>query len=213
MKTWRLTAATAALLCFAYATSASASQHHTQAHARSHNHLARAHVAHRHLASHHFQGRRLARDTAPAEQYSQTFFGGFEGPQPYNEPRYARRAETNWFGDSSYRGSDYRYGENRYNEYRYSGTAFSGAASYYMRGRRTASGERFNPYGLTAAHRSLPFGTHVSVTDLITGRSIVVTINDRGPFVRGRVLDLSLGAARALGMTPRGVTRIKATVM
>jgi rare lipoprotein A len=213
MSAWRITAATAALCCFAYATSASASQHHSQTHARGHNHLARAHVAHRHLVSGHFHGRQLARASAPVEQYGQMIFGGFEGRQTFYEPRYARPEENNWFGDSGYRSSDYGYDGSRSNGYRYSGTAFSGAASYYMRGRRTASGERFDPYGMTAAHRSLPFGTHVSVTDLITGRSIVVTINDRGPFIRGRVLDLSLGAARALGMTPRGVTRIRATVM
>lgn len=67
-------------------------------------------------------------------------------------------------------------------------------------GRRTASGERMNPQAMTAAHRTLPFGTQVTVTDLRTGRSISVRINDRGPFVRGRCIDLSYGAARALGM-------------
>ncbi|MCF2522364.1 septal ring lytic transglycosylase RlpA family protein [Bradyrhizobium sp. G127] len=67
-------------------------------------------------------------------------------------------------------------------------------------GRRTASGERMNPAAMTAAHRSLPFGTEVTVTDLRTGRSVLVRINDRGPFVRGRCIDLSYGAARALGM-------------
>jgi rare lipoprotein A len=90
---------------------------------------------------------------------------------------------------------------------------FSGIASYYWEGSRVATGARFNPDGLTAAHRTLPFGTQLRVTDMISNRSVVVTVNDRGPFVAGRVLDLSRGAARVLGMTDRGVTRIKASVM
>ena len=79
-------------------------------------------------------------------------------------------------------------------------TAQSGAASWYGSGHRTANGEHFNPNGLTAAHRSLPFGTRVRVENKRTGRSVVVRINDRGPFVRGRIIDLSRGSARALGM-------------
>lgn len=79
----------------------------------------------------------------------------------------------------------------------------SGKASYYgdkHHNKLTASGERFNQAALTAAHRSLPFGTRVRVADKRTGRSVVVRINDRGPFVRGRIIDLSRGSARALGM-------------
>jgi rare lipoprotein A len=72
---------------------------------------------------------------------------------------------------------------------------------------------RFEPEGLTAAHRWLPFGTRVRVSDPRTGRSVVVTINDRGPFIQGRVLDLSLGAARALGIQGRGVSRVHAEVI
>jgi rare lipoprotein A len=93
------------------------------------------------------------------------------------------------------------------------GHDFTGTASYYWEGSRVATGARYNPDGLTAAHRTLPFGTQLRVTDLITNRSVVVTVNDRGPFVAGRVLDLSRGAARVLGMIDRGVTRIKATVL
>lgn len=78
--------------------------------------------------------------------------------------------------------------------------AQSGAASWYGSGRRTANGEPFNPNGMTAAHRSLPFGTRVRVENRRTGRSVIVRINDRGPFVRGRIIDLSRGSARALGM-------------
>ena len=66
-------------------------------------------------------------------------------------------------------------------------------------GRRTANGEIMNPRAMTAAHRTLPFGSRVTVTDLRSGRSIVVRINDRGPFIRGRVIDLTPAGARALG--------------
>jgi rare lipoprotein A len=91
------------------------------------------------------------------------------------------------------------------------GRTFSGVASYYGNesGSRTASGQRMNPSAMTAAHRTLPFGTRVRVTH--GDRSVVVTINDRGPFVRGRVLDLSTGAARAIGLG--GVGRVTAEVL
>ncbi|KQP40675.1 hypothetical protein ASF49_20075 [Methylobacterium sp. Leaf104] len=79
-------------------------------------------------------------------------------------------------------------------------SAQSGAASWYASGHRTANGERFNPNGMTAAHRTLPFGTRVRVENKRNGRSVVVRINDRGPFVRGRIIDLAKGSARALGM-------------
>ncbi len=76
-----------------------------------------------------------------------------------------------------------------------------GQASWYGSGKKTANGERFNPNGYTAAHRSLPFGTRVRVTNRANGRSVVVRINDRGPFVGGRVIDLARGSARAIGMS------------
>jgi rare lipoprotein A len=80
--------------------------------------------------------------------------------------------------------------------------AESGLASVYgYRGGRTASGEPARPSGLTAAHRSLPFGTRVRVTNRRNGRSVVVRINDRGPFVRGRVIDLTPAAAQVLGFS------------
>lgn len=87
-----------------------------------------------------------------------------------------------------------------------------GLASYYahkFHGRPTASGEIFNMYGLTAAHRELPLGTVIHVTHLGNGRSVKVKVNDRGPFVEGRILDLSLGAARRLDMVEEGVARVK----
>ena len=85
-------------------------------------------------------------------------------------------------------------------------------ASYYgkeLAGRPTASGERFNPSAMTAAHRTLRFGTRVRVTNSRNGRSVVVRINDRGPFVKGRSIDLSSGAARAIGMGSSAQVRME----
>jgi rare lipoprotein A len=88
-----------------------------------------------------------------------------------------------------------------------------GWASYYKSGRLTANGEHFRPMGYTCAHKRLPFGTKLKVTNLRNGKSVIVRVNDRGPFVRGRVLDLSLGAARAIGLTASGVGKISFTVI
>ena len=87
--------------------------------------------------------------------------------------------------------------------------AQTGKASYYRHGKYTANGERFNPRDLTAAHRTLPFGTRVLVTHVRSGKSVIVRINDRGPFVKGRIIDLSLAAAEVLGMTASGVATVK----
>jgi len=94
-----------------------------------------------------------------------------------------------------------------------SGHSFSGMASFYGNesGSKTASGQRFNQNAMTCAHRSLPFGTKLRVTH--GGSSVVVTVNDRGPFIRGRVLDLSTGAARAIGLTSAGVGRVTAEIV
>ena len=85
----------------------------------------------------------------------------------------------------------------------------TGMASYYKSGKRTANGERFDPHGYTAAHRTLPFGTRVLVTNLKTGKSVIVRINDRGPFTHNRVIDLSLGAAKVVGLIRSGVAKVK----
>ncbi|MHA4839020.1 septal ring lytic transglycosylase RlpA family protein [Sphingopyxis sp. MSC1_008] len=91
-----------------------------------------------------------------------------------------------------------------------------GVASYYgneLAGNRTASGERFDPGQLTAAHRSLPFGSMVRVTNTSNGDSVVVRINDRGPFSRGRVIDVSHAAAREIGMQRSGTARVKLALL
>lgn len=92
------------------------------------------------------------------------------------------------------------------------GQAEEGMASYYGAGHhglRTASGERFDQNSLTAAHRTLPFGSEVRVTNLANDRTVVVRVNDRGPRVRSRIIDLSRGAAQRLGMTDDGVARVR----
>ena len=81
-------------------------------------------------------------------------------------------------------------------------------SAFYWQGQRTASGEPFNPQGMTAAHRTLPFGTRLTVTNPRTGKSVTVVVNDRGPFVSGGSLDLSLGAAQAIGMHSTGAVCI-----
>ena len=91
---------------------------------------------------------------------------------------------------------------------------FTGRASYYAyHGGKTARGEPFRPHALTAAHRTLPFGARVRVTDIKTSKSVEVVITDRGPASRNRVLDLSLGAARALGIGSRGIIQIRAEII
>ncbi|MGD9331102.1 MAG: septal ring lytic transglycosylase RlpA family protein [Desulfobacterales bacterium] len=91
-------------------------------------------------------------------------------------------------------------------------TAEVGLASYYadrFHGRPTANGERYDRNALTAAHRYLPFGTRVQVTRLDNGKTVAVRINDRGPFVAGRVIDLSRAAAQRIGMLRKGVVRVR----
>jgi rare lipoprotein A len=114
------------------------------------------------------------------------------------EPR-ERNAEAASFSKTAYSG----------------GSAHSGMASYYgsESGSQTASGARFNPSAMTAAHRTLPFGTKVRVTNKRNGRSVVVTINDRGPFIRGRIIDLSSGAAGVIGMRSSGVAPVSVEVL
>ncbi|BBG29601.1 septal ring lytic transglycosylase RlpA family protein [Zymobacter palmae] len=92
-----------------------------------------------------------------------------------------------------------------------------GKASYYggaaLNGRLTASGERFNQNELTAAHPTLPFGTRIRVTNLSNQRQVVVRVNDRGPFVKGRILDVSTAAAQRMNMTGQGVAQVRVEVL
>jgi rare lipoprotein A (peptidoglycan hydrolase) len=94
-----------------------------------------------------------------------------------------------------------------------SGHSLEGLASYYWQGQMTASGERFDKSALTAAHLTLPFNTRVKVTHVRSGRSVVVRINDRGPFISGRVIDLSEQAADVLAMKKQGIAAVKLEVL
>ncbi len=88
----------------------------------------------------------------------------------------------------------------------------TGKASYYsdnLSGSKTANGEKYKPSELTAAHKKLPFGTNVKVTNLQNGKTVSVRINDRGPFVSGRIIDLSKAAAKEIGMIQSGVVKVK----
>jgi len=90
----------------------------------------------------------------------------------------------------------------------------SGIASYYnLRGRKTASGQRYSPNKLTAASKTLPLGTEVLVTNLDTGANVKVLINDRGPYVKGRILDLSVRSAKLLGFKHEGLAKVKIVVL
>jgi len=94
----------------------------------------------------------------------------------------------------------------------YTAAPATGDASYYasrFQGRPTASGERFDNNQLTAAHRTMPFGTKVRVTNLSNGRSVVVRVNDRGPYARGRIIDLSQAAAKRIDIVRAGVARVR----
>lgn len=91
--------------------------------------------------------------------------------------------------------------------------ASQGLASFYTEEQETASGEKFDTHELTAAHPTLPFGTRLRVTNVATGRSVTVRVNDRGPYVRGRVVDVSYSAAEALGMVGQGVAKVKLDVV
>jgi len=96
------------------------------------------------------------------------------------------------------------------------GAVQTGIASYYhdsLHGNRTASGQIYDKSKMSAAHKSLPLGSRVRVTDTRTGKSIVVRVNDRGPFIKGRVIDLSRRAAQKLGIIRRGITPVKVEVL
>ena|SRR6202167_6204498 len=92
-------------------------------------------------------------------------------------------------------------------------TASQGVASFYTEGTETASGEKFDTHDLTAAHPTLPFGTRLRVTNVASGRSVTVRVNDRGPYVPGRVVDVSYSAAETLGMVGSGIAKVKLDVV
>lgn len=107
-----------------------------------------------------------------------------------------------------------RYAKKRKSTKRYSGGgSLHGKASYYWQPQRVASGGWFNPNALTAAHKTLPFGTRVRVTNKRNGKSVVVRINDRGPYIKGRIIDLSKRAAGVIGMRAAGVVPVSVQIL
>jgi rare lipoprotein A (peptidoglycan hydrolase) len=130
------------------------------------------------------------------------------------------KASASWawdFGDAPVKkGKSKKYPSVAAQDYNSGSSYQSGKASWYgggFHGRKTASGETYNMNSLTAAHRSLPFGTRVRVTNTRTGSSVVVRINDRGPFVGGRIIDLSRAAASQIGLTSSGVAAVKVDIL
>jgi rare lipoprotein A len=130
-------------------------------------------------------------------------------------PRFATREESGGSGES--KTSDTRKGEE--SRPPPSGRVLltlEGVASFYaedFHGKLTSNGETYDMNGLTAAHRTFPFGTKVRVTNLENGKSVVVRINDRGPFKEGRIIDLSRGAAERIDLIPTGTARVKLEVL
>jgi len=130
----------------------------------------------------------------------------FSGKARASKPRSSRTTARSRSTKTALKG-----GASRYSARALRSGQWVGTASYYRHGRKTANGEHFNPMGLTAAHRTLPFGTRVRVTHVGTGKSVVVRINDRGPFVHSRIIDLAMGAAQAIGVD--GVARVALQVL
>jgi rare lipoprotein A len=135
-------------------------------------------------------------------------------------PSCAKSSGKSTYAKPAYRSSSKATSQKKYSEKSSkksyssaSGGGYSGMASYYWQPQRVASGGWFNPNAMTAAHKTLPFGTKVRVTNHNNGRSVVVTINDRGPYIKGRVIDLSRAAAQQVGMTGSGVAPVSVTVV
>jgi len=136
-------------------------------------------------------------------------FSGRTATAPLRKPTSGKRGHKDGSGGYSYTVRGRRYhvitdsAARRYRE--------TGTASYYGRGSgpRTANGERYSPHAMTAAHKTLPFGTRVRVTNLSNGRRATFRINDRGPFIRGRIIDLTPRGAERLGFKRQGLTKVR----
>jgi rare lipoprotein A len=191
-------------------------------------------AAHNHdgMRSQHVQRTRAAigNDGGARPTHRSRMEGRLERPR-YSKPRRVRSAKGTWVRTSRHAAKQGRIARRSVQRTSRTGARMvgrpaaqqavaspgsTGVASFYggrFHGRLTASGVRFDANGMTAAHRSLPFGTRVRVTHLGNGRSVDVRINDRGPYVGGRIIDLSQGAAGAIGMHGQGVARVKVTVL
>jgi len=137
-------------------------------------------------------------------------YGVYESVPTYGEPKTSRAVHRATMKPYSVSGRRY------YPTVVSVGTVYRGVASWYGRdfhGRKTSNGEYYNMYALTAAHKTLPMNTMVKVTNLNNGRSVVVRINDRGPFVKNRIIDLSYAAAKRIGMAGRGTAPVMVEVL
>ncbi|MGH1418703.1 MAG: septal ring lytic transglycosylase RlpA family protein [Hyphomicrobiaceae bacterium] len=131
----------------------------------------------------------------------------------YTKKRYAKKRYAKKRYAKRYAKKRYTKRRSKYKTARRSGGGYTGIASYYWQPQAVASGGRFNPNALTAAHKTLPFGTLVRVTHLGNGRSVTVRINDRGPYIKGRIIDLSRRAAGVIRMRGQGIARVKIQVV
>ena len=134
----------------------------------------------------------------------------------YTKKRYSKKSYTKSKKRTAKRkyGKSKKYAKRKYAKKRYTGRGtLYGKASYYWQPQRVASGGWFNPKAMTAAHKTLPFGTRVRVTNKYNGRSVTVRINDRGPYIKGRIIDLSKAAAYKIGMQHKGVVPVTVTIL
>lgn len=167
-------------------------------------------------ASYKKKAKRTYKAKRYAKRYKKRYSKKRYGKRRYAKKRYAKK-----------RYAKKRYAKKRYAKKRYAkkykkrsrkyarrgGYSSTGIASYYWRPQAVASGGRFNPNALTAAHKTLPFGTIVRVTHLGNGKSVTVRINDRGPYIKGRIIDLSKRAAGVIKMRGSGIARVKIQVI
>lgn len=130
----------------------------------------------------------------------------------YSTKKKTKKYSAKSYGKKTYSKKSKKSGSSKA-AYRSTGHSMTGKASYYWQPQRVASGGWFNPNAMTAAHKTLPFGTRVRVTNHHNGRSVVVKINDRGPYVKGRIIDLSKAAAHSIGMQNAGVVPVSIVVL
>jgi rare lipoprotein A len=152
-----------------------------------------------------------AASLAACAQSSAVRNSGFASPSRYASLSHDRTAS--FFADRRVASARKHTPFARHNNATPTQVASQGVASFYTEGQQTASGEKFDTHDLTAAHPTLPFGTRLRVTNVSTGRSVTVRVNDRGPYVPGRVVDVSHSAANALGMVQSGIAKVKLDVV
>ncbi|KUO56348.1 MAG: hypothetical protein APF80_15295 [Alphaproteobacteria bacterium BRH_c36] len=133
----------------------------------------------------------------------------------YKKKRYSQKGYSSSKKRTAKRsyGKSKKYAKRSYSKSYSGGGTLHGKASYYWQPQAVASGGRFNPNAMTAAHKTLPFGTRVRVTNKHNGRSVTVRINDRGPYIKGRIIDLSKAAAYKIGMQNAGVVSVSVEVL